>query len=291
MTQRPLSRNVNISTGPVHVQVVCAILMIMAEALIAATIAFLSATATTIMITAQDMGFNHVAGQGPVSRINVTLSSATSASFLKEVCWFSRNKRGQLFGFVRFTHVRDVAKLNKALNNVVFGHLKVWAAIACFNRFGGVSNNHYEGGKRNQLDDKLCKVKIVEELELGLSADVFFEDLESDSTSEFSNPDEVPEHEHIIDSLVHNASLESKLPPLAKGCPVVKLVSTSNSSTAGCLDKVPPNQSQNHAHVTLPLSLHLVGSPILPKSSHLTTHVISTNPSSAEKIQPPITGP
>ncbi|KEH15969.1 hypothetical protein MTR_0406s0010 [Medicago truncatula] len=133
-----------------------------------------------------------------------------------------RNKRGQLFGFVRLTHVRDVAKLNKALNNVVFGHLKVWANITRFDRFSGVSNNHYEGGKRNQLDDKLCKVKIVDELELGLSPDVCFEDLESDSTSKFSNLDEVPEHEHIIDSLIHNASLESKLPPLAKGCPVIK---------------------------------------------------------------------
>ena len=34
-------------------------------------------------------------------------------------------KRGELFGFVHFTNVKEVAKLNKALNNVVFGHLKV----------------------------------------------------------------------------------------------------------------------------------------------------------------------
>ncbi|KEH40863.1 endonuclease/exonuclease/phosphatase family protein [Medicago truncatula] len=57
----------------------------MAEALIA-TLAFLSAIATTIMIRSQDMGFNHVADQGPVSRVhrhtfisNINHSSKKSA--------------------------------------------------------------------------------------------------------------------------------------------------------------------------------------------------------------------
>jgi len=53
------------------------------------------------------------------------------------------------------------------------------------------------------IDDKLFKVKFVEELDLGLPSDVCFEDFEPDSISEFSNVDDAPEHDHIIDSLVH----------------------------------------------------------------------------------------
>jgi uncharacterized membrane protein len=39
----------------------------------------------------------------------------------------NRNVRDRLFGFVRFIHVKDVAKHKKALNNVYFGQLRVWA--------------------------------------------------------------------------------------------------------------------------------------------------------------------
>jgi len=56
----------------------------------------------------------------------------------------NRNARGQLFGFVRFTNVRDVVKLNKALNNVVFGNLKVWENVARFDRFGDIDFNNRE---------------------------------------------------------------------------------------------------------------------------------------------------
>ncbi|PNX71868.1 putative sulfate transporter, partial [Trifolium pratense] len=45
-----------------------------------------------------------------------------------------RNKRGQPFGFVKFSNVRDVSKLLSALNNVHFGHYCVRARVASFDR-------------------------------------------------------------------------------------------------------------------------------------------------------------
>jgi len=47
-----------------------------------------------------------------------------------------RNQRGQVYGFVRFINVKDVGKLYKALNNVWFGWLRVWARETRFDRFG-----------------------------------------------------------------------------------------------------------------------------------------------------------
>jgi len=46
-----------------------------------------------------------------------------------------RNARGQVYGFVRFSHVKNADKLSKALNNVLFGHIRVWAREARFDRF------------------------------------------------------------------------------------------------------------------------------------------------------------
>ena len=46
-----------------------------------------------------------------------------------------RNARGQVYGFVRFSNVKNANKLSKALNNVWFGHLRVWAREARFDRF------------------------------------------------------------------------------------------------------------------------------------------------------------
>ena len=46
-----------------------------------------------------------------------------------------RNVHGHRFGFVKFVKVRDVAKLNKALNNVYFGDLRLFANVAKFDRF------------------------------------------------------------------------------------------------------------------------------------------------------------
>jgi hypothetical protein len=45
-----------------------------------------------------------------------------------------RNKRGQPYGFVRFSNVRDITKLTKALNVVSFGDFCVRARIARFDR-------------------------------------------------------------------------------------------------------------------------------------------------------------
>jgi hypothetical protein len=45
-----------------------------------------------------------------------------------------RNKLGQPYGFVRFSNVRDIAKLTKALNAVCFGDFRVRARVARFDR-------------------------------------------------------------------------------------------------------------------------------------------------------------
>jgi len=45
------------------------------------------------------------------------------------------NVRGQVFGFVRFSNVKNADKLSQALNNVWFGHMQVWAKEARFDRF------------------------------------------------------------------------------------------------------------------------------------------------------------
>ncbi|KAK2409469.1 heterogeneous nuclear ribonucleoprotein A0 [Trifolium repens] len=45
-----------------------------------------------------------------------------------------RNKQGQPYGFVRFSNVRDIPKLTKALNAVCFGDFRVRARVARFDR-------------------------------------------------------------------------------------------------------------------------------------------------------------
>jgi hypothetical protein len=45
-----------------------------------------------------------------------------------------RNKQGQPYGFVRFSNIRDIAKLSKALNAVCFGDFRVRARVARFDR-------------------------------------------------------------------------------------------------------------------------------------------------------------
>ncbi|GAU18974.1 hypothetical protein TSUD_178910 [Trifolium subterraneum] len=45
-----------------------------------------------------------------------------------------RNIRGESYGFVKFSSVRDVTKLTNALNNVWFGHFRVRARVASFAR-------------------------------------------------------------------------------------------------------------------------------------------------------------
>jgi len=50
----------------------------------------------------------------------------------------NRNASKQVFGFVCFTNVRNVDKLNEALNKVYFGQQRIQANVAQFDRFGGV---------------------------------------------------------------------------------------------------------------------------------------------------------
>ncbi|GAU48877.1 hypothetical protein TSUD_406570, partial [Trifolium subterraneum] len=45
-----------------------------------------------------------------------------------------RNKRGEPYGFAKFSNVRDVLKLTRAVNNVWFGHYRVRARFANFVR-------------------------------------------------------------------------------------------------------------------------------------------------------------
>jgi hypothetical protein len=44
------------------------------------------------------------------------------------------NSRGQVYGFVWFSNVKNADKLSRA-NNIWFGHLKVWAREVRYNRF------------------------------------------------------------------------------------------------------------------------------------------------------------
>ncbi|GAU41532.1 hypothetical protein TSUD_140630 [Trifolium subterraneum] len=53
-----------------------------------------------------------------------------------------RNKFGQRFGFVKYLKVRDIFKLKKALNNLYFWDLKLFANVAKYDRF--VSENKGE---------------------------------------------------------------------------------------------------------------------------------------------------
>jgi len=87
-----------------------------------------------------------------------------------------QNSRGQVHGFVRFSNVKNVDKLSQALNNVWFGHLRVWACEARFDRFTQnnkkplvISRNdmHME-----EVKAKKEKVRDIEEGEFFISSSV-----------------------------------------------------------------------------------------------------------------------
>jgi len=64
---------------------------------------------------------------------------------LEEVFVPSRqNVHGELYGFVQFSKVKDVGKLLKVVNVVCFGHFRVRAKVARFDR------NFALGGKRDR---------------------------------------------------------------------------------------------------------------------------------------------
>ncbi|GAU12549.1 hypothetical protein TSUD_182630 [Trifolium subterraneum] len=62
-----------------------------------------------------------------------------------------RNKRGEPFGFVKFSNVRDVTKMTTALNNVWFGHFRVRARVDSFDR------NNTTAGRRLATGSSLAK--------------------------------------------------------------------------------------------------------------------------------------
>jgi len=67
----------------------------------------------------------------------------------------NRNARGQNYGFVCFINVKDVAKLQKALNNVYFGQNKVWANVVRFDRFGEVKKELLQGLEDGRKSEKV----------------------------------------------------------------------------------------------------------------------------------------
>jgi len=68
-----------------------------------------------------------------------------------------RNMNGGVFGFVRYSKVRDVDKLLKAVNNVRFGDWKVVAKVASFDRFGNARNVVQVNGEGEKIDRGLKK--------------------------------------------------------------------------------------------------------------------------------------
>jgi len=74
-----------------------------------------------------------------------------------------RNVNGAVFGFVRYSKVKDVDKLLKAINNVWFGDCKVVAKVSTYDRYGnkrgdgkdrGEGENISEGEKRKIEGEK-----------------------------------------------------------------------------------------------------------------------------------------
>jgi len=64
-----------------------------------------------------------------------------------------RNVNGAVFGFVRYSNVKDVDKLLKAVNNIWFGDCKVVAKVSVYDRFGhkrGEARERGEGEKINE---------------------------------------------------------------------------------------------------------------------------------------------
>jgi hypothetical protein len=62
-----------------------------------------------------------------------------------------RNKQGQPYGFARFSNVRDVSKLAKALNAVSFGDFRVRARVARFDRNNAVADETNADGREAEV--------------------------------------------------------------------------------------------------------------------------------------------
>ena len=57
------------------------------------------------------------------------------------------NMYGEAYGFVRFSNVRDVDKLLRAVNNVYFGHMRVKASLARFHKTNPITKVVEAAGK------------------------------------------------------------------------------------------------------------------------------------------------
>jgi len=57
------------------------------------------------------------------------------------------NMYGAAYGFVRFSNVRDVDKLLRAVNNVYFGHMRVKASLARFHKTSSITKADEAAGK------------------------------------------------------------------------------------------------------------------------------------------------
>jgi hypothetical protein len=73
------------------------------------------------------------------------------------------NSRGQVYGFVRFTNVRNRDKLAQALNNVWIGDLKVWAREARFDRFAqhDVENKAFDNDVRRVGKEGVMRPVVI----------------------------------------------------------------------------------------------------------------------------------
>ncbi|KAK2427387.1 heterogeneous nuclear ribonucleoprotein A0 [Trifolium repens] len=75
-----------------------------------------------------------------------------------------RNKRGQPYGFVRFSNVRDITKLTKALNAVSFGDFRIRARVARFDRFDEPFDESARVGVEKFKGDVLVAAKPKEQI-------------------------------------------------------------------------------------------------------------------------------
>jgi hypothetical protein len=63
-----------------------------------------------------------------------------------------RNRFGEPYGFVKVSNVKDVTKMTKALNVVWFGHFRVRASVAKFERTDTGAGRRPEDGQAGMPD-------------------------------------------------------------------------------------------------------------------------------------------
>ncbi|WJX67849.1 hypothetical protein P8452_52282 [Trifolium repens] len=82
------------------------------------------------------------------------------------------NRFGEPYGFVKFSNVRDVSKLTKALNAVYFGHYRIRASLARFDRSSGPPGSLDDGGEKKGVE---VSVKAVGDHKGGKSDNKVFD--------------------------------------------------------------------------------------------------------------------